>query len=100
MANAISRTDFYDFLIDIVEESCKNKLMMCANINLDPSNNIQYIPNVYQQPFNQGYYYHQPTEYFDNRVVNEDIKSEVDNGNIGGNSKLSLVANNCPVNKK
>ena len=24
IANAISRTDFYDFLIDIVEESCRN----------------------------------------------------------------------------
>ena len=36
IANAISRNDFYDFLLDIVEESCKNKLLYFSH---------SYIPN-------------------------------------------------------
>jgi hypothetical protein len=48
IANAISRTDFYDFLIDIVEESCRNKLHMCASYQIDPLN-VPYVPNYYPQ---------------------------------------------------
>ena len=47
VANAISRTDFYDFLIDIVEESCKNKLHLCAN-NLETAN-MNYMQSLYTQ---------------------------------------------------
>ena len=36
IANAISRNDLYDFLLDIVEESCKNKLLYFSH---------SYIPN-------------------------------------------------------
>ena len=31
IAQAISQNDFYDFLLDIVEESCKNKLLYSGN---------------------------------------------------------------------
>ena len=43
ISKAISKTDFYDFLLDIVEESCRNKLLYCPNgienQNLDSLNN-------------------------------------------------------------
>jgi hypothetical protein len=48
IANAISRTDFYDFLIDIVEESCRNKLHMCSNYQIDPLT-VPYVSNYYPQ---------------------------------------------------
>ena len=48
IANAISRTDFYDFLIDIVEESCRDKLHMCASYQMDPLN-ANFPPNFYPQ---------------------------------------------------
>jgi hypothetical protein len=48
IANAISRTDFYDFLIDIVEESCRDKLHMCASYQMDPLN-VNFPPNFYPQ---------------------------------------------------
>lgn len=56
IANAISRTDYYDFLLDIVEESCKNKLLYCAHsytqnnslpliASIMPSNDLNTHPN-------------------------------------------------------
>ncbi len=49
IANAISRTDYYDFLIDIVEESYKNKLHFYANYHLMQEGDINNI-------FNPAYY--------------------------------------------
>jgi hypothetical protein len=55
IANAISRTDYYDFLIDIVEESCQNKLHLCANYQIIPSN-TEADENKKIIHFNQGLY--------------------------------------------
>ena len=38
IANAISRNDFYDFLLDIVEESCKNKLLYFSHSYISNKN--------------------------------------------------------------
>jgi hypothetical protein len=61
VANAISKTDYYDFLIDIVEESCKNKLHLCANYHLEPMSLL-----------NQQY-------FFQNSQADEDINKIVKN---------------------
>ena len=58
IAQAISNNDFYDFLLDIVEESCKNKLFYNANsynkngtapiLGLVEDFNFNGLPGVYQ----------------------------------------------------
>jgi len=47
ISQAISNTDFYDFLLDIVHESCKKKLLNCAQ-NYGPNPNFQ-IQNILQK---------------------------------------------------
>ena len=47
ISQAISNTDFYDFLLDIVNESCKKKLLNCAQ-NYGPNPNFQ-IQNILQK---------------------------------------------------
>ena len=45
IANAISRTDYYDFLLDIVEESCKNKLLYFSH-NYIPNKNYELLSMI------------------------------------------------------
>ena len=62
ISNAISKTDFYDFLIDIVEESCKDKLQFSANFQMD-NMNINYMQNYFNS--NNNFYVNQnmPNEF-------------------------------------
>ena len=52
ISQAISNTDFYDFLLDIVHESCKKKLLNCAQ-NYGPNPNFQ-IQNILSLCNNYG----------------------------------------------
>ncbi len=68
IAQAISHNDFYDFLLDIVEESCKNKLFYSAhsysknpsvpllglfdNYQININNNIEQKSNNINNSFN------------------------------------------------
>jgi hypothetical protein len=60
ISNAISKTDFYDFLIDIVEESCKEKLQLSANFQMD-NMHINYMQNYFNN--NNNYYNNMPSEF-------------------------------------
>ena len=53
ISQAISNTDFYDFLLDIVHESCKKKLLNCAQ-NYGPNPNFQ-IQNILQKTQLNGF---------------------------------------------
>ena len=53
ISQAISNTDFYDFLLDIVHESCKKKLLNCAQ-NYGPNPNFQ-IQNILQKTRLNGF---------------------------------------------
>lgn len=55
IAQAISHNDFYDFLLDIVEESCKNKLLYSAHsYSKNPSLPIMSLFDSYQLNMSQG----------------------------------------------
>jgi nuclear transcription factor Y gamma len=45
IANAINRTDNYDFLLDIVEENCKKKLLFYANSYINKKNGLFNLLN-------------------------------------------------------
>ena len=70
IAQAISNNDFYDFLLDIVEESCKNKLLYSGH-------SYSKVPPV---PI---------LGFFDNYNINNDI-----------NRNYALDANNNLIEKK
>ena len=53
ISQAISNTDFYDFLLDIVHESCKKKLLNCAQ-NYGPNPNFQ-IQSILQKTQLNGF---------------------------------------------
>ena len=53
IAQAISHNDFYDFLLDIVHESCKKKLLNCAQ-NYGPNPNFQ-IQSILQKTQLNGF---------------------------------------------
>ena len=66
IAQAISHNDFYDFLLDIVEESCKNKLFYSGHsYSKNPS-----VPII---------------GLFDNFQMNINNNQELKNNNIGNN---------------
>ena len=66
IAQAISHNDFYDFLLDIVEESCKNKLFYSGHsYSKNPS-----VPII---------------GLFDNFQMNINSNQELKNNNIGNN---------------
>lgn len=54
IATAIAQTDFFDFLLDIVEESCKKKLQMYANYQMSSgpeTNSLNNILNINDNPY-------------------------------------------------
>ena len=85
ISQAISNTDFYDFLLDIVHESCKKKLLNCAQ-NYGPNPNFQ-IQNILQKTQLNGFQ--------DN--------SNLQNGNSitnGNNINFNQSVNNKDLNNK
>ena len=85
ISQAISNTDFYDFLLDIVHESCKKKLLNCAQ-NYGPNPNFQ-IQNILQKTQLNGFQ--------DN--------SNLQNGNSitnGNNINFNQSVNNKDLNDK
>ena len=77
IAQAISQNDFYDFLLDIVEESCKNKLLYSGH-------SYSKIPPVPLLGF------------FDNY----DINNNQNNNDINNNRNYLYDANNKLIEKK
>ena len=82
IAQAISQNDFYDFLLDIVEESCKNKLLYSAH-------SYTKMPPVPLLGFLDNY------DINNNNIINPDI-----NNNIENNKNYLLDANNNIIEKK
>ena len=82
IAQAISQNDFYDFLLDIVEESCKNKLLYSGH-------SYSKIPPVPLLGF------------FDNYDINNNnpINVNMDN-NINTDRNYLFDANNNIIEKK
>ena len=82
IAQAISQNDFYDFLLDIVEESCKNKLLYSGH-------SYSKIPPVPLLGF------------FDNYDINNNnpINVNMDN-NINTDRNYLFDANNNIIGKK
>ena len=74
IAQAISNNDFYDFLLDIVEESCKNKLLYSGH-------SYSKVPPV---PI---------LGFFDNYNINNNINNDI-------NRNYALDANNNLIEKK
>ena len=66
IAQAISQNDFYDFLLDIVEESCKNKLLYSGH-------SYSKIPPVPLLGFFDNY------EINSNNLINPDMNNNIDN---------------------
>ncbi len=86
ISQAISNTDFYDFLLDIVHESCKKKLLNCAQ-NYGPNPNFQ-IQNILQKTQLNGF---QNDSIGQNgNCVNNNFNN---NQNINNNNK-DLIDNN------
>ena len=82
IAQAISQNDFYDFLLDIVEESCKNKLLYSGH-------SYTKMPPVPLLGFLDNY------DINNNNIINPDI-----NNNIENNKNYLLDANNNIIEKK
>ncbi len=86
ISQAISNTDFYDFLLDIVHESCKKKLLNCAQ-NYGPNPNFQ-IQNILQKTQLNGF---QNDSIGQNgNCINNNFNN---NQNINNNNK-DLIDNN------
>ena len=86
ISQAISNTDFYDFLLDIVHESCKKKLLNCAQ-NYGPNPNFQ-IQNILQKT--QLNSFQNDTIGQNGNCVNN---NNFNNQNINNNNK-DLIDNN------
>ena len=72
IAQAISHNDFYDFLLDIVEESCKNKLFYSAHsFSKSPS-----LPSI---------------GLFDNYPLNINNNEQRKNNNINTNNFNNII---------
>ena len=69
IAQAISQNDFYDFLLDIVEESCKNKLLYSGH-------SYSKIPPVPLLGFFDNY------DINSNNLINPEMNNNMDNNNI------------------
>ena len=82
IAQAISQNDFYDFLLDIVEESCKNKLLYSGH-------SYTKMPPVPLLGFLDNY------DINNNNIINPDI-----NNNNKNNKNYLLDANNNIIEKK
>ena len=82
IAQAISQNDFYDFLLDIVEESCKNKLLYSGH-------SYTKMPPVPLLGFLDNY------DINNNNIINPDI-----NNNNENNKNYLLDANNNIIEKK
>ena len=82
IAQAISQNDFYDFLLDIVEESCKNKLLYSGH-------SYTKMPPVPLLGFLDNY------DINNNNIINPDI-----NNNVENNKNYLLDANNNIIEKK
>ena len=82
IAQAISQNDFYDFLLDIVEESCKNKLLYSGH-------SYTKMPPVPLLGFLDNY------DINNNNIINPDI-----NNNIENDKNYLLDANNNIIEKK
>ena len=82
IAQAISQNDFYDFLLDIVEESCKNKLLYSGH-------SYTKMPPVPLLGFLDNY------DINNNNIINPDI-----NNNSENNKNYLLDANNNIIEKK
>ena len=82
IAQAISQNDFYDFLLDIVEESCKNKLLYSGH-------SYTKMPPVPLLGFLDNY------DINNNNIINPDI-----NNNIENNKNYLLDTNNNIIEKK
>ena len=91
IAQAISNNDFYDFLLDIVEESCKNKLLYTGH----SYSKVPPVPII---------------SFFDNYDINNNISNNINNNknliNINMNNDLDINnkylydANNNLIAKK
>ena len=82
IAQAISQNDFYDFLLDIVEESCKNKLLYSGH-------SYSKIPPVPLLRFFDNY------EINSNNLINPDMNNNIDN-----NKNYLFDANNNVIERK
>ena len=79
IAQAISHNDFYDFLLDIVEESCKSKLLY--NYSKEPSLPMMGIFNNY--PLNINNNQPQINNNFNNIInLDEEYMGRINNKNI------------------
>ena len=85
ISQAISNTDFYDFLLDIVHESCKKKLLNCAQ-NYGPNPNFQ-IQNILQKTQLNGF-------------QNDSIGQNGNSINNGNNINFNQSVNNKDLNNK
>ena len=78
IANSISRTDYYDFLIDVVEESCQNKSQLCGNYHIIPAASVIDEGLRQNQQYNNNqdlinYSYNDINNYISNINQNEVI---------------------------
>lgn len=94
IAQAISHNDFYDFLLDIVEESCKNKLFYSAHsYSKNPSVPILGLFDSFQINLNNS------QMNLNNNQEQKDINNNYNNGinlneNFFGNSNINKINNN------
>ena len=74
IANAISRNDFYDFLLDIVEESCKNKLLYFSHSYI-PNKNYELL-NMMNNNNNNNSNFYNNDDNFIKKENDENIEQE------------------------
>ena len=87
IAQAISHNDFYDFLLDIVEESCKNKLFYSAHsYSKNPSLPVLGLFDNYQLSLKNSQ--QQINNNFNNNMINLD---EDYFGRINNNKNINMT---------
>ena len=87
IAQAISHNDFYDFLLDIVEESCKNKLFYSAHsYSKNPSLPVLGLFDNYQLSLKNSQ--QQINNNFNNNMINLD---EDYLGRINNNKNINMT---------
>ena len=114
IAQAISQNDFYDFLLDIVEESCKNKLFYSGHsysknpsvpimglfdsfqMNLNNNNNQELNnKNIISNNFSNGInmnesYFGGNTNFNINKINESTVKNEINDNNHKNNIDYNL----------
>ena len=86
ISQAISNTDFYDFLLDIVHESCKKKLLNCAqNYGANPNFQIQNILQKTQLNGFQDANITHNSNYLNNNGNNSIFNQSINNKELNDN---------------